>query len=164
MKNLIKKILISIVLISSNAYASTISINQEGSGMPIIGELSISFAPSYYTACVLKIHSKNFGDMAMDGGYYGIVPTMEEFQDYEDKLLEAIDTTNKDKVNNITEIFSNLKTHLLKTSGFNNQQQAKLDMQNREVRMEYKANLEKDIENFNHKIIKMGNSKQADKP
>jgi hypothetical protein len=144
--NKLKKILLPLLLLNVFSLNASVSINKEGNGMPIIGELSIAVGVAYYSSCVIKIHAKNFGDMAMDGGAYGIEPTMDEFQDYEDKILDAIETTNRDKVNNITEIYANLRKHLLKTGQFNNQQQAKLDMQQRELRMEYKANLEKEIE------------------
>lgn len=142
----INKLLIPLLFLNSFNLNAAISYNKTGSGLPVIGEISFAIANSYYSSCVLKIHSKTFGSMAMDGGAYGITPTQKEFQKYEDKLLKAIEETNQDKVNNITSIFSSLRTHLLKTKTFNAQQNAQIEAKQRELKMEYKASLEKEIE------------------
>jgi len=159
-----KKTLLCLILATTGLFNlnAAVSVNKTGNGMPMVGEISVSVAPSYYNSCVIKIHAKDFGDMAMDGGYYGIKPTMNEFKSYEDKLLNAVETTNRDKVNNITEIFANLRKHMLKTSGFNTQQRAKINSQQRELRMEYKANLVKEIERA--KTTSFGDTANGTKP
>ena len=141
-----KKILLIILsLAATYLNASTVSINKTGNGMPIVGEISVSVAPSYYNTCVIKIHARNFGDMAMDGGAYGIVPTQDAFVEMEETLKEAVEEATVANVSNIKDSFSQLKSYMLKKKAFKAQQNTEILMKERELRMEYKAMLKKDI-------------------
>lgn len=142
-----KKILLIILsLAATYLNASTVSINKTGNGMPIVGEISVSVAPSYYNTCVIKIHARNFGDMAMDGGAYGIVPTQDAFVEMEETLKEAVEEATVANVSNIKDSFSQLKSYMLKKKAFKAQQNTEILIKERELRMEYKAMLKKEVE------------------
>jgi hypothetical protein len=134
-----------VTLVSLNLNAGALSFNQTGDGFPMVGEISISIAPSYYNSCIVSIHAKGFSDMAMDGGAYGIVPTMDAFKEHQDTLMDIIEETNMDKVENISQIFAQLKKYFIKDKKFKVQQNTEIKLKERDLRMEYKAVLEKEI-------------------
>ena len=164
MKKKINALLAFLALIATINLSAGISIDKTGSGMfPLLtGDFSMALPTSYYNICVLQIHSLNFGDQAMDGGAYGIEPTMSEFQTYEDKILDTINETNQDKIKNIAAVFSTLRKYLIKSSGTNDLQLAKINQQQRELRMEHEASLETEVEKA--KSTSFGDTAPEDAP
>ena len=144
---IMKKVLIALLILSTNnILASTGITGVGGNGGSSHGYMSVWDGPLYYTKCVEQAHIMVFSDLAMDAGTYGIEPEKREFQDYQEKLLELIQETNNEKVNNIEEVFSQLTKFLIKQRVSDTEREIEIKTKEQELEMEYKARLEEDIE------------------
>jgi hypothetical protein len=150
---LLKKIFITLFMINSTNLiaASTGITGTGGNGGSSHGYMSIWDGPLYYNKCVEQTHIKVFSDLAMEtgsfkSGGYGIEVEKDAFQDYQEQLLELIQNTNNDKVNNIEEVFSQLTKFLIKQEISETEQNIELITKEQELEMEYKAALRSDIE------------------
>mgnify|MGYP000017562313 FL=1 len=150
---LFKTILITIFFAQSiNLYSASNGITgRGGNGGSSHGFMSMWDGPLYYNQCVEQTHIKVFSDLAMEtgsfkSGGYGIEVEKDAFQDYQEQLLELIQNTNNDKVNNIEEVFSQLTKFLIKQKVAETEQNIELRSKEQELEMEYQAALRSDIE------------------
>lgn len=150
---LFKTILITIIIsYSINLYSASNGITGKGgNGGSSHGFMSVWDGPLYYNQCVEQTHIKVFSDLAMETGDfrtggYGVEVEKDAFQDYQEKLLELIQNTNNDKVNNIEEVFSQLTKFLIKQKIAEAEKNLELKDKEQELEMEYKAALRSDIE------------------
>lgn len=103
-------LLISILIVSG--YAKAAAPPTGTGGMPV-GQILVT--PLYYNRCVNEIHATNFSTMALDGGTYGLKAEQRQFLMYEKSLLQVVQKTNADKVNNIEGVFSELTSFMIKS-------------------------------------------------
>lgn len=150
---LFKTILTTIFFAQSiNLYSASNGITGiGGNGGSSHGYKSVWDGPAYYNECVEQTHIKVFSDLAMEtgsfkSGGYGIEVEKDAFQDYQEQLLELIQNTNNDKVNNIEEVFSQLTKFLIKQKIAETEQNIELRSKEQELEMEYQAALRSDIE------------------
>lgn len=144
---IMKKILITLLILNTNnLMASTGITGVGGNGGSSHGYMSVWDGPLYYNKCVEQTHIKVFSELAMDSGTYGIEPEKREFQDYQEQLLELVQETNNEKVNNIEEVFSQLTKFLIKQKISDTERDIEIATKEQELEMEYKAALAADIE------------------
>lgn len=148
-----KTILTTLIIANSiniNA-ASTGITGVGGNGGSSHGFMSVWDGPLYYNKCVEQTHIKVFSDLAMEtgsfkSGGYGIEVEKDAFQDYQEQLLELIQNTNNEKVNNIEEVFAQLTKFLIKQKISESEKDVELLSKEQELEMEYRAKLRSDIE------------------
>lgn len=145
-----KIIILGFSLLSFNLLASSGGITGlGGTGGSAHGYMSVWDGPMYYNKCVEQVHIKEFGPMAMNAGTYGIEVEKETFQDYQEQLLEVIQKTNNEKVNNIQEIFTQLTKFLIKQKVAKSEQDLEIKVKEQELKLEYEARLRADVEKAN---------------
>lgn len=138
----IKILLLSILTISG--YSNAASVSPGGSGGMPVGQILVT--PLYYNRCVNEIHATNFSKMALDGGTYGLKAEQRQFLAYEKMLLQVVQKTNADKVNNIEGIFSELSSFMVKSKNNEYNTNYEITRKEKELRSEYKNQLKADVD------------------
>lgn len=134
-------LLISILIVSG--YAKAAAPPTGTGGMPV-GQILVT--PLYYNRCVNEIHATNFSTMALDGGTYGLKAEQRQFLMYEKSLLQVVQKTNADKVNNIEGVFSELTSFMVKSKNNDYNTNYEITKKEKELRAEYKNQLKSDID------------------
>lgn len=134
-------LLISILIVSG--YAKAAAPPTGTGGMPV-GQILVT--PLYYNRCVNEIHATNFSTMALDGGTYGLKAEQRQFLMYEKSLLQVVQKTNADKVNNIEGVFSELTSFMIKSKNNDYNTNYEITKKEKELRSEYKNQLKSDVD------------------
>ncbi len=114
-------------------------------GMPVGTTITVA-PPLYYNRCVDEIHATRFGSAALDGGTYGLKAEQRQFLAYEKTLLQVVQKTNADKVNNIESIFSELTSFMVKSKNNDYNTNYEITRKEKELRTEYKNQLKADVD------------------
>jgi len=140
-----KKFYISLSIICFFYSTYTIA-SPTGTGLMPVGRTITIAPPLYYNRCVDEIHATKFGNAALDGGTYGLKAEQRQFLSYEKTLLQVVQKTNADKVNNIEGVFSELTSFMLKSKNNEYNTNYEITRKEKELRMEYKNQLKSDID------------------